>query len=110
MALGAAAILGAAWKLQETGTFGGWEDVSGPEDVSLQDYGLQEGETGFRTKLLAGDSGEAYMEVALAYILDLEDYEKSLYYLDKIEEYIPARDLKEIAEALFRGVKEPETP
>ena len=109
MALGAAAILGAAWKLQETGTFGGWEDVSGPEGVSLQDYGLQEGETGFRTKLLAGDSGEAYMEVALAYILDLEDYEKSLYYLDKIEEYIPARDLKEIAEALFQGVKEPET-
>ena len=137
MAAGAAVILGAAWKLQKTGTFGGWEEAFDPhalqesisqgnlsqeclsqgngergsasEDGDLQDYGLQEEDTGFRTKLLAGGSGEAYMEVALAYILDLENYEKSLYYLDKIGEYVPARDLREIAEALFRGVKEPET-
>lgn len=103
MAAGAVVILGAAFQLRETGSYAEQEEKMEVSDP----YALQDEEEGFRSEILIGDSGEAYMELALAYILDLEDYEKSLYYLDKIKAYVPARDLMEVAEALLNGAKDP---
>lgn len=113
MAAGAMVILGAAWKLREKMTL---SDTAQEERVqggpfagdSLPDYPLQDEGEEFQPAFLTGESSEAYMELALAYILDLEDYEKCLYYLDKVKAYVPARDLAELARAFLEGVKEPE--
>ena len=44
----------------------------------------------------------------MAYILDVEDYEKSIRYLEKIKnDYTPADDLREVVEALLGRRKEP---
>lgn len=46
------------------------------------------------------DGDGEYMELAIAYFLDVEDYEKSLYCLNKIRKhYAPAEDLSAIVEA-----------
>lgn len=126
LSAGAAVILGGAWKVQETGGLYGadteelsdmtqkhifqedtWQEREAQEDLS-QKNGEDLEEFGFQSEILMRGSGEAYMELALAYILDLEDYEKSLYYLDKIQEYAMAVNLREVAEALMGKEKEPE--
>lgn len=50
---------------------------------------------------------EEYMELAIAYFLDVEDYEKSLYYLNKIRKnYVPAVDLGIIVKAFLGNEEE----
>ncbi len=124
MAAGAASVLAAAWKLQAAVDDEGEKTQSGLSDVTESDIQekkyqedvLQEveeveaagtGKIGFGSDWLLRGGGEAYMELALAYILDLSDYEKSLYYLEQICEYVPARDLTEIVEAFCGEAKEP---
>lgn len=112
MAAGVTVILSAAWKLKETqgllGTGAEAELSDMTQESFQQESTLKERETQEETLILMRGSGEAYMDLALAYILDLEDYEKGLYYLDKIQEYAEAVNLKDVAEALMGKEKEPE--
>lgn len=118
MAASAAVILGAAWKVKESQDFtesGGESELS---DIAQEDFQqentLMESEVQEDTlqedtvEILMRGGGEAYMDLALAYILDLKDYEKGIYYLDKIQEYATAVNLKDVAEALMGKQKEPE--
>lgn len=123
MAAGAALILAAAWRFKEAGDYKDRKTETGlsevtendmqkdthQEGISRDDIGTEAKGTGsavFGADWLLRGGGDAYMELAMAYILDLEDYEKSLYYLEKIREYAPAGDLIELAEALGGETKE----
>lgn len=123
MAAGAALILAAAWRFKEAGDYKDRKTETGlsevtendmqedthQEGISRDDIGTEakgNGSAVFGADWLLRGGGDAYMELAMAYILDLEDYEKSLYYLEKIREYAPAGDLIELAEALGGETKE----
>lgn len=122
MAFGGGVILTAAWKLRQGYSFGEQAEDTGLYDVTQESL-LQEGKgrdsslgeseevraagkEGVQPDVLLGESSEAYMELALAYLLDLEDYEKSLYYLEKLQEYAQAVNLREVAEALMGSKKD----
>lgn len=55
---------------------------------------------------VSNNTGE-YMDLAIAYFLDVEDYEKSLYYLNKIKKNcVPAEDLGIIVQAFLSNEEE----
>ena len=86
------------WKTQKIGDA---QNMRGSEDLrKVQETG------GPREELT--EEYRSYMELAMAYILDVEDYEKSIRYLEKIKnDYTPADDLREVVEALLGRRKEP---
>ena len=86
------------WKTQKIGDA---QNMRGSEDLrEVQETG------GPREELT--EEYRSYMELAMAYILDVEDYEKSIRYLEKIKnDYTPADDLREVVEALLGRRKEP---
>lgn len=99
---GAALFLAAAWKLQDRIQMGRHQAVT---QASQEDWKTQE--TGEPQEELT-EEYRSYMELAMAYILDVEDYEKSIRYLEKIKnDYTPAEDLQEIVETLLGRRKEP---
>jgi hypothetical protein len=109
MIAGAVLLLAAAWKLSDLTHPGkrpeevkaslAAREIREPEELAPQ---KETWEDGIEGKAARPDDNTAYMELALAYILDVGDYEESLYYLDKIkDENAAARDLQEIVKALL---------
>lgn len=93
---GAALFLAAAWKLQDLIQMGRHQAVT---QASQEDG---------NTRKPPAWEAQGIMELAMAYILDVEDYEKSIRYLEKIkDDYTPAEDLQEVVEALLGRRKEP---
>lgn len=93
---GAALFLAAAWKLQDLIQMGRHQAVT---QASQEDW---------NTRKSPAWEAQGIMELAMAYILDVEDYEKSIRYLEKIrDDYTPAEDLQEVVEALLGRRKEP---
>lgn len=93
---GAALFLAAAWKLQDLIQIGRHQAVT---QASQEDW---------NTRKPPAWETQGIMELAMAYILDVEDYEKSIWYLEKIrDDYTPAEDLQEVVEALLGRRKEP---
>ncbi len=115
MAFGAGAILAGAWTLKE---HGGFEDQAAktelttvrPETGEPENQGDEAVDTdgkGVNMHRWMPGNAEEYLELATAYLLDLNDYEKCLYYLEKIQEYAFAGNLKEVVEALMEKPKDP---
>lgn len=80
------------------------ESESKDEQAEVSD-GMKDG-TGMGSGTEISEYNEACMELALLYFLELEDYEKSQYFLDKIRsDYVPAEDLGMILEAFLEDGK-----
>lgn len=106
MAAAAAVILGVSWRWQKAyQSFEAAQESLPPKEILEESE--EDAESDFQSEVLTRDRSSEYMELALAYILDLEDYEKSLYYLEKIQQYASAMNLRELAEALMGREKDP---
>ncbi|MCI8667886.1 MAG: hypothetical protein HFG82_14695 [Dorea sp.] len=106
-------ILAATWKLQRAYRFEGqaeYPDFHMTQESKSAFRESEEAEAAEENGLEAGaqrsSRSEEYMELALAYLLELEDYDKSLYYLERLQEYAQAVNLKEVAEALMGREKD----
>ncbi len=102
----AVSVLTAAWKVQGRGSSSVTdlavpeltEDIKKTEDVKRTEDAKMTGEL----QEIMSDTENVYMELAMLYMLDVEDYEKSLYYLERIQgDYIPVRNLQSVANALL---------
>lgn len=112
--------LAAAWKMQDL-VYPGKEKMAAAVPAAENSREFQRTEKSEKTKeenevrdnsiktgTISSEDCSSYMEMAMAYILDVEDYEKSLDYLEKIQDaYAPAEDLHEIVEVLLGRKKEP---
>lgn len=118
-AAGAGAVLAGAWALKdhagfkeqamETGLAPAGQEKGYPESQETEeteDGGNPDGAKAGVQKWMPG-TGEACLELAMAYLLDLNDYEKCLYYLENIQEYTLAQNFKEVVEALMGKPKDP---
>ncbi len=93
-------ILSAVWKVQGMGG----NELEEIEKGKVREVKEEEQETAEdkSIKTRGNEDENVYMELAMLYILDVEDYEKSLYYLEKVQgEHISVRKLKAVAEALL---------
>lgn len=108
--------LAAAWKMHDLADPGkekmeAADHILSSPDAKKHEKTRKEEEAqsdSLETEELLSEDCNSYMEMAMAYILDIEDYEKSLDYLEKIRDvYAPAEDLHEIVEALLGRKKEP---
>ena len=119
MAAGAAAILVGAWTLKvrdgfmeqdmETGLTSVGREKGEPKSQGTEETEDDRDPAGAKAEPQEWMpiTGEACLELAMAYLLDLNDYEKCLYYLEKIKEYALAQNFIEVVEALTGKPKDP---
>lgn len=101
----AISFLAAVWKINGTEK----NPLMIPEELELSEAGEAAGEDkkDEDTEVMMSDERELRIELAILYILNVEDYEKGLEYLKRIgSEYVSARNLRAAARALLGDKRE----
>lgn len=103
----AISVLTAAWKIQRTEGSSAIVSVESERSEAKEDEREEEREDRKSEEVMMSDERELRIELAMLYILNVEDYEKGLEYLKGIgSEYISVRNLRAAARALLGDRRE----